>query len=179
MGDWPNREDNWGMGWTISPQHPLSLGVAAYRLCGSGGLTSTAWPAANRAILIPFRLPKPATVYKATVGCGATAAGNFDVGVYDEAGNRLVSGGSTGKAAAAEVNVDLTDTFLGQGFYYMALSADGTNNYVALSSAASVYAFKAAGIRQASSAFVLPASITFETVASAFLPVLQLRFRSY
>ncbi len=178
MGDWPDREDRWGLGWTISPGHPLSLGGNAL-IAQTGGSVpaSTAWPAANRAILIPFRLPKPATVYKITIGAGATAAGNFDVGIYDASGNRIVSGGTTAKGDSTEQTIDITDTLLGQGLYYMAMSADGTNNYIA--STNNVFIWKLMGVRQASSAFVLPATVTFETLATAFVPMINLRFRSY
>lgn len=177
MSDWPRREDRWGLDWTLSVTHSLCLGPGYMFLANFTPAASTAWPSANRAILIPFRLPKPATVYKATVGCGATGGGNFDVGVYDEFGNRLVSSGSTARSATSEVNVDLTDTLLGQGVYYMALSADGTNTYVA--QAPNLNFLKACGVRQASTAFALPSTVTFQTVASAFIPSIQLRFRSY
>ena len=179
MGDWPAREDRWGLGWTISAAHSLSLGGVAVNIVAGGAAPtgSVAWPAANRAILIPFRLPRLATVYKATVGNGTTASGNFDVGVYDIAGNRLVSSGATSKGASTETNVDLTDTLLGPGRYYMALSANGTQNYSAHTG--NLYMWKLCGVRQASSAYVLPATVTFETIASAYLPVFQLRLRSY
>lgn len=166
------------MGWTLDLFHPLSLGAASLTLIGANVAVSTAWPSANLAILYPFRLPKLATVCKLTVGCGATAAGNFDVGIYDQAGNLIVSSGSTGKAAAAEVNCDVTDTAIGPGLYYAALAADGTNNYVA-ATATSAQLLKILGIRQVSSAFTLPSSVTFETIASAFVPSFSVRFRGY
>ncbi len=137
---------------------------------GSTVPSSTAWPSANRAILIPFRLPKQMTVYQAIVGCGATGGGNFDVGIYDLSGNRIVSGGTTARAASSEVIVNITDTPIGPGVYYMALSSDSTGTFIA-SSPAQAALVKAVGIRQASTAFVLPATVTFETAASAFIPV--------
>ena len=176
MADWPLREDRWGLGWTISYAHPLSLGAALINYTGGSTPASTAWPSANRAIFIPFRLPRIATVYKITIGSGATAAGNFDVGVYDAVGNRIVSGGATGKGNSTETTVDVTDTTLGPGFYYMAMSADGTNNYIAL--APNVNFLKSLGVLQASSAYVLPATVTFETLASAFIPMIQMHLRS-
>lgn len=177
MADWPGRESRWGtQTLVISHAHPLSLGPVSRKLVGTGSSpASTAWPAANRAILIPFRLPKIMTAYQMIVGCGTTAAGNFDCGIYDKFGNLLVSGGTTVKPATSEAIVNITDTVLGRGTYYMALSADGTNNYIATAPAQAALV-KAVGIRQASSAFVLPATITFETAASAFIPVFGVVF---
>lgn len=179
MGDWPAREDRWGtQALVISHAHSLSLGPVSRKLVGVGASpASTAWPAANRAILIPFRLPKIMTAYQMIVGCGGTGGGNFDCGIYDKFGNLLVSGGSTGRSALSEVIVNITDTVLGRGTYYMALSVDGTNNMIA-TAPAQVALVKAVGIRQASSAFVLPATITFETAASAYIPVFGVVFTS-
>lgn len=177
MGDWPNREDKWGLDWSLGWSHPLSLGGGAVNLVSTSAAATTAWPAANRAILIPFRLPKPATAYKMTIGAGTTASGNFDVGIYDIAGNLIISSGATGKGNNTEQTVDITDTVLGNGSYYMAMAADGTNNYIAR--AVDLNFLKMLGVRQASSAYTLPATLTFETVASAFLPWFSVRFRSY
>lgn len=177
MSDWPRREDRWGLDWSLSWAHPLSLGAGAVLLTSTSLPATTAWPAADRAILIPFRLPELATAYKITIGAGATASGNFDVGIYDIGGNRLVSSGTQSKGSNTEHNVDITDTVLGRGTYYMAFAADGTNNYIA--QAPNLYFLKALGVRQASSAFVLPATVTFETVASAFLPSINVRLRSH
>lgn len=170
MGDWPARTDPWGDHVAaISPVSALSCGPGLKGMHNFGTPISTAWPAANRAILVPFRLPKTVVAYQMVAGSGATASGNFDVGIYDAAGNRIVSGGSTAKGNSVETIVNITDTTLGPGLYYMAMSADGTNNYMAitLTNATSPKFF---GIRQASTAFVLPATVTFETIAASFVP---------
>jgi hypothetical protein len=72
---------------------------------------------------------------------------------------------------------NLTDTLLGQGLYYAALAANGTNNYVA-STPGNVAMVKVLGVRQASTAYTLPATITFETAASAYIPGFSIWLRS-
>lgn len=177
MGDWPARTDQWGLDtWVIGPLSGLSLGPALQRFVPFSSPSTTAWPAANRATLIPFRVPRLTIVYQAVVGCGSGAAGNFDVGVYDRFGNRLVSSGSTAQSSSVDVTVNLTDTELGQGVYYMALSTDSTAQMIAWPP--NVYLAKMIGVRQASSVFTLPATLTFETLASAYVPNFSIWLRS-
>jgi hypothetical protein len=85
--------------------------------------TAAVWPAANRAIYIPFELEVPATAYKMAFVVG-TQSGNYDAGIYDELGNRLVSMGSTAVPAAGVAVADIADTALEPGTYFMALNID-------------------------------------------------------
>lgn len=89
---------------------------------------STAWGSANRAVFYPFMLPGPGTALKMFVMNGATINGNVDVGIYDAAGNRLVSAGSTAQSGANALQVfDITDTELAAGVnYYMALASSSS-----------------------------------------------------
>jgi len=117
-------------------------------LCGplqgwSGGSAgSQAWPAANIAIGYGFVIPEPVIVYDAWYAAGATAGGNFDIGIFDTAGNLIVNTGSTARVVSAHTNVALTDTTLAVGHYYACMTADGTNNYAG-------WALAAAGLNEA------------------------------
>lgn len=130
-----------------------------------GPSSSTAWPAANLAIFVPVRVPVPVTVYKMVVAAGSTASGNFDVGIYDIGGNKLVSSGSTAKSSSNEQVLDVTDTYLGEGIYYMALSASNTGNYQLVVPAGTtpvpLQKMRLWGILQMATAFTLPATATF------------------
>lgn len=155
----------------ISPWSELSIGGmlgAAISTIGVG----TVYPAANRALFIPFILPRAWLVTQAVVGGGSTT-GNCDLGVYDHAGNRLVSSGSVAKQTNAETVANLTDTLLLPGSYYMAIAADGVQQYVAVAPAQIGY-LQAMGMKQMATAFVLPATATFATVATSFVPVMAL-----
>lgn len=129
---------------------------------------STAWPAANRAIFVPFRVAISLVVYKLVIGAGATASGNFDVGIYDSQGNKLVSSGATAKGASTEQVLDITDTRVGPGLYYLALAADATSNYISMGS--TLQMSRLMGIVQMASAYTLPATATFAAMSSAYQP---------
>lgn len=134
-----------------------------------GTLVGAAWPAANRALFVPFRVPTEVTVYKMVIGTGSAAGGNWDLGIYDQLGNMLASTGSTARTAQDANSASLTAAVtLAPGFYYLAAAADGTNNYAALNP--SLQNCKLMGMRQMATAFPLPSTATFASVASNFLP---------
>jgi hypothetical protein len=83
-----------------------------------------AWPTSDLAIYVPVRVKRRVVVVKLHVGTGS-ASGNLDVGVYNESGTRLVSSGTTAQASSGQT-VDVTDTTIGPGLYYLALVADNT-----------------------------------------------------
>lgn len=107
----------------ISPWSIQSLGVQLWSM-GLTTIAATAWPAAGLVIYYPFGLPEPITITKLWWSLNA-AAGNLDCAILDEAGNVLVSSGSTA-AAGTDIpqTVDVTDTRIGRGRYYAGLVAD-------------------------------------------------------
>jgi hypothetical protein len=93
--------------------------------------TTTAWATQYRAIYVPVRVPQRVTVVELGVSNGTTATGNIDIGLYDSAGTRLVSTGSTAKSASAVIQaIDVTDTTIGPGLYYLGLNNDTTTDTV-------------------------------------------------
>jgi hypothetical protein len=177
MTDWPISVYEHGP--TIHPWSPESIGPA---LATQGevlsGSTSGAWPSANRAYYIPFGLTKSITAKLMFVYNGATASGNFDIGIYDQAGRRLVSSGSTAQAGTnALQTVDITDTWIGPGLFYLALALDNTTGTVQRTSA-SLARQRLTGCFQQATAFALPATATFAAVATANIPVFGLCTRT-
>ena len=87
---------------------------------------AAAWPVTNKAFYVPVLVDRIVTVKKMAVIDGATLNGNVDVGIYDEAKNRLVSIGSgTAQAGTSAVQTfDITDTTLNPGLYYLAMSTN-------------------------------------------------------
>lgn len=175
MGDWP----------AIRPADVKAAGVISVAtlktpLFGSAAAASTAWPAANLAIFVPLLLPIPVIITKLAIGAGATAAGNFDVGIFDSAGHKLVSSGATAKGADTEQVIDVTDTQIGPGIYYFGMSADGTNNYAMFSLSVSIPRTRIMGAMEQTTAYTLPATATFAAAASfTFLPAIAAYFRTY
>lgn len=180
MSDWP-------------PVRPFDLEHGAVISTGSilGGLSSvstasTAWPSANLAIGLPFRLAVPKTVYKMATGAGATAgSNNFDIGIYDQFGNRIVNAGATAKGNSVEHIINVTDTVIGPGLYYLVMAADGTGNYVMItptgSSPVPLQKTRLFGVVNVASAYSsgLPATLTFAAAANVAIPALSAWLRSY
>lgn len=143
------------------------------------GLTSTAWPNANDALFVPIAVPVPVTVYQMACGTGTGTTGNFDLGIYDVGGNLLVSTGSTAKTTAnVERVVNVTDTVLLPGLYYLAMSVDDTGAYQAPASIGNVGFVKLLGMRLVSTAFALPSTVTLATVTSTVIPCISAYLRS-
>lgn len=97
---------------------------------------STAWTTANKPLAIPFRISVPMVVQQFGWRNGSgTQTDSVDIGIYDSAFNRLVSGGGTARSGGASTTqwVNVTDTALPVGAYYLATSMNGTTagQYVA------------------------------------------------
>ena len=99
-----------------------------------------------------------------------TIPGHMDMGIYDQKGNRIVSGGSTAiSAGTGPKKVDITDTYLNPGTYFLAVAMDNTTVAVA-QSAMNTEPQRVLGVQQMASAFALPAVATFANPTSAYVP---------
>ena len=95
--------------------------------------SSTAWPAANRAIYYPLYVPSPgAQVLKCFWFNGTVVSGNVDFALYQEAGARVFSvrndkGSDLAQAGTSVLQeYNINDVFVAGGTYYMALAIDNT-----------------------------------------------------
>ena len=157
-----------GIGTTVSA-------LAAHDTPGSilctNSITTQAYPLANLALFVPFSVSHPCTAYEGWIETGGTATGNFDIGIYDAAGSRLTSSGSTASAASTVVNTTTmaNQTLLPGKRYYMAFAEDtNTDTFFCTAMAAGIY--EASVILEATTAFVLPASPTLSRTTRAFVP---------
>ena len=84
------------------------------------------WGTANRAIYVPVRVSRVCVVKEmGPVFNTASAANQFDIGLYDAAGTRLVSTGARNVqdfGGSAVSGADVTDTTLQPGLYYIGLN---------------------------------------------------------
>lgn len=143
---------------------------------GSGG---SAWPSANRALFFPFRLEEPVIVAKLWWGNSTPVGGNIDCGIYDGAGTRLVSTGSTAQSGTSALQeVDITDTTLGPGTFYLALAADSTTPQILGYATGSTLVRLMSGIAMMDSAFPLPATATYASATAYGPPLVGLTTRS-
>lgn len=158
---------------TISPGHHNSMGI---ELGGSSGVlnagAAAAWPASNLALFIPFKIGFPYLVNQVLWVNGTTVGTNHvDVGVFDSQGNKLVSTGSTLTAGVSVFqSVNVTDTILERGIYYMAMAMDGTTDTIQRTASPLLPLLRSWGMYAQSTAFPLPAAATFAVLANAYLP---------
>jgi hypothetical protein len=139
---------------------------------------STTYPTANLAIYMPFRLPTPTLIAQLFCSNGTAVSGNVDVGIYDEAGTRLVSSGSTAQAGTSTNQAfNITDMTIGPGLFYLAVAMDNTTGTL-FATTASALNLKFMGFAQEASAFPLPATATFATNAGTFMPIIGFTSRS-
>jgi hypothetical protein len=166
---------------TISPFSLNALGVDI-AAAGMAAPASAALGTINLGRGYPFWVPEPILVVKLWAYNGATANGNTDVGVYSVDGRLLVSNGAAAQSGTSQLQeFNITDTVLGRGWFYMALStssATATFFTIGASNATYLQLLKAAGCWQATSAHALPATITFAALAAALLPVCGLSART-
>lgn len=131
---------------------------------------SSAWPAANRAIYVPFVLPAAYQVTKLWWANGATAAGNVDCGIYSVGGTKLASTGSTAQAGTSVVQSVSVSILLQPGSYYMALALSSISATI-LRNVPSSGPLAAMGVAQQATAFPLPATATFAAASTAYFPM--------
>ncbi|MCI0408845.1 MAG: hypothetical protein L0191_09820 [Acidobacteria bacterium] len=133
---------------------------------------AVAWPSVNDPLAIPFAISSAMTVTHLGWLNGSAPADNFDVGVYDTAFERLVSTGSTVRVGANVWQyVNVADTPLVAGRYYLAASSDGVSVNQQLWSTAGVLAgvMAFAGIfDSATNSFPLPDPLANMAAAATF-----------
>lgn len=141
------------------------------KLGGASG--SQTWSSANKPVGVPFRVFKGMTVYQLAWRNGSgTMTDSMDVGVYDAAFNRKVSGGGTARAGISSIQwVDVTDTFLPVGKYYLVGASNGVTANNAASVIASLSAVMLAGLGcqdSATNSYPLPDPLVGMAAAATF-----------
>jgi hypothetical protein len=179
MADWPSTPM---LNFQNQVIHAGGTGSLLWDYGNMGGTTfgvAGAWPANNLALYIPFLVEQTCTAYKMAFEVGAQA-GNYDVGIYSEGGVRLVSKGSTAVPGAGLAVVDITDTLLTPGVYYMAMNVDTTTTLTIqrIVAPASIFLQLAGMQQQAVGAVTLPNPATFANPGQAYVPSVAVACRS-
>lgn len=168
MSDWPGAGFFPATILTCFDQKHPSVSLSGNPTAGG------TWPAANRAIFVPIVVDEIVTVSKIAV-LPTVQSGNLDVGIYREDGTRLVSAGSTAVGTAGAVQViDITDTVLDPGVYFLALCVDNTTAAFQRQATGAGNYLQICGVQQqAVGAVTLPNPATFANPASAYCPVIS------
>jgi hypothetical protein len=156
----------------ISPFSRLAgTWAASTSIASTAPVSSTS--VANDAVYIPFWIPQTAVFVSGLVYNGSAPAGNCDIGIYDEAGNRLGSTGATAKSGASAIQrIALTASVtLTPGRYYMGYSESASTANSVFAWAAAVPMGRYVGMYRQATAHPLPNPATFATWASAIIPV--------
>lgn len=169
--DWP---EHWGSGREriIHPGCP-EFGIANFLRSAIPVRTSTAWASASKPIAIPFRLTRGSVVYQlGWVNGSGTMTDSADIGIYDTGWNQKVSGGGTARSGASAVQwIDVTDTFLQAGKYYVVMSNNGTTtgNTFNMTAAFAVPLLALLGLQDSgTNAYPLPNPLTNMVAAATF-----------
>jgi len=170
MSDW---QGNVLYQQTLSVSDNHSGGAAAdMNESGAALSVGTVWPTANLVIYVPVVVLAPITAYQMGIRV-VTQSGNLDIGIYDEMGNRLVSAGSTAVAVAGVQAVNITDTPLTPGVYFLALCIDNTTASVGSTGVPTALQLQTFGIQQqALGSVTLPNPATFANPANAYVPMI-------
>lgn len=170
-------------GWMDSARGPVwttaSIIGAKSRSAGAGALpTTTAWPTANTAILVPFAVAGPVTIRDLFFQAGnSPGTANFDLGIYNEAFALLGSLGATAAVNTTDAILPVgggalaTPLTLPRGRYYLAMSAAATTITVRANTPGNGIA-RAFGLQQMASAHPLPSTITPASAATGVIPQL-------
>lgn len=170
MSDWPPNPQPFPPLAVISTcsRHSIGGHNGAQNNPGTAG-----WPAANRALFVPFRISAPFLVRRIFWN-QAGVAGNVDAGVYasDGAGGgvRLFSIGSTGASGSnALQGVNLGTPYrLDAGCWYFAMNASSTSEQMVGPNPPDLQIEQTWGLLEAALGSVtLPATVTFATVTTA------------
>lgn len=133
---------------------------------------SGAWASANDPVAIPFVLSQAGVVTQLGWVNGSSAGGNVDVGVYSSSWVRLISTGSTaGSGNSAWQFVDVADTALPPGRYYLVMARDNTtaNRVSSYASLVSAPLLALAGVQDTTTnSFPLPNPLTNMAEAATF-----------
>src|SRR5215831_10212596 len=171
MTDFPAIVDHPGV--SIGHKSPQCICYETAITGGQNFFTSGAYPAVSKCIFMPITLQVPILVKQFWYYVN-TSSGNIDIGVYDIAGNRKASAGSTAMAGASVVTaIDVTDFELDAGNWFLGISVDNTTAAL-FRSALPASAYRASGVQEQLSTFPLANPATFANPTSAYLPVFGL-----
>jgi hypothetical protein len=161
---------------------PLPLHITSTGPYGNIGAMSNAansfafgasnWPANNRAVYCPVHLPSRFTIARFMLANGTSVSGNFDMGIYDDAGTRLLS---TGAVAQSGTNVvqyaGVTDQSFPAGHYYLALVLSSTGGETRRVVISDQYQGRVCGLLQeALGSTVLPTTMTGVSFTNTLVP---------
>lgn len=139
---------------------------------GDGDVLTPGWAVNDLAIYVPVSIPVPFTIARFLIANGSNITGNVDVGIYNAAGTRLLSTGSTVRANASAVQyIGVTDQVFQAGTYYLALVGSSTTGTYLQPSVSSAARARMLGVLEEQlGATTLPATMTPVAFTQTLIP---------
>jgi len=172
------------------PDWPSILNPDRHILCTGGiqsvgqdlrgflvGFSASAWPAANRAIYVPFSV-QGIYVCQKIFWANGTTSGNIDAGVYDVNQKRLLSIGSTAQSGATAIQSATFSLTLYPGAYFFGLVMDNGTGQI-FQAGTSAAAMGAMLQTTQNTAFPLPDPAVMVAAASGAVPLMGITNRSF
>lgn len=149
-----------------------SIGQWSAVLATGQNPSSAVFPTAKKVLYCPIRLMQPVLVQQLYINNGAAVSGNVEVGLYSYDGKKIVSSGSAAQSGVGVPQLfNITDTQIGAGVFYIAVSLDNTTGAFSRISLVSLpvavcldYATETTG------SFGLPATATFSATVDLYIP---------
>lgn len=128
---------------------------------GQGAPGSATWPTANRAQYFPFTLEEKETIFQFAWLNGTAVSGNVSVAVYDITKKQLIEGHTAQAGTSVIQLLDIADTTLAAGNYYMGMSMDNTTGQMFRSIQPTAMILQACGVQTQTGAYPLPDPAVF------------------
>jgi len=135
-----------------------------------------AWPTANKAFYVEIFIPEIYTISQFGWINSNVTGGNFDAGIYNVDLDLIVKTGSTAQTAGGQIQVvNVADTELAPGFYYVGISHDTATSRIIRGLATDVTRTTGARLFEQASAFPLPdPAVPVPQTTGFILPVVLL-----
>lgn len=157
---------------------PMISSIGPYAIGQPASMANNAnWPSANRILYVPVRILEDCTVLRVYWVNGGSVTGNVNAGLYSQAGTKQFETGSTAQSGTNQAQfVNITDTPVTAGFYYLALQHSSTGQITR--GAPNLYDLRARGMMEEDAAsFALPSTMTPENLSVAYHPSFGLDLR--
>lgn len=152
----------------------LPIGVdGAIPVLPTTAFSSAVWPSAALAIYMPVAVYRPTLITRLFWQNGAAVGnGTADLGLYDAAGTLLVKTGPTTTAVAnVPQSIDVPDTLIGPGTFYLGLSFESASDSTFRVNTWGAELLRMFGFAQEAAAHPLPLTATFAAMAQAYVPM--------
>lgn len=160
---------------TIHSASIESTGLTSGLNVGSGYI-SAVYSTANRIFFVPFHIEVPIIVTKLFWCNGTAVSGNCDIGIYSADMTRIVSAGSTAQATISVLQeVDITDTAIGPGDFYLAFACDNITATILRGSPTATAMRRMGCLQNDAGTVVLPATGSPISPTVSYLPLIGLR----